>query len=190
MQRIYHSATKVIAWIGEDNGARDERAIEFLYELRSRAEQNFGLEHLGEEPIKSSSRASRRLDKETLDWIESVTPLGFMDSIWLDFITLLSRPWFSRIWIVQEVVMGKSVTVQCGRHELEWMDIIYCALFVHEQAKVIMAIAAPRCLKGHDLARYRFLSQSSPGYHLLRATENIKRVAYLSLRRQFLKHGC
>jgi hypothetical protein len=174
----------VIAWIGEDNGARDERAIEFLYQLRSRAQGYFGFEGFGEEPVNSSSGASGRLDKETLDWIESVTPLGLADSIWLDFTALLSRPWFSRIWIVQEVVMGRSVTVQCGRHQLKWMDINYCALFVNEHAKVIMQIAAPQCLKSHDSDRWIFFFQSKPMYHLLRATENIRRIGYLLYRRQ------
>ena len=187
MQRIYHSATEVIAWIGEDNGARDEQAINFIYQLHSRAQKYFEtnvFERLGGEFIASSADTSSRLDKETLDWIESVTPLGFIDSVWLDLTALLSRPWFSRIWIVQEVVMGRSVTIQCGRHQLKWMDIAYCALFVSENAPVLMKIAAPQCLKSHDPGRSKLFRQSMPGYHLLSATENIRRIAHLYFRKQ------
>jgi hypothetical protein len=183
MQHIYHSATKVIAWIGEDNGLRDERAIEFLHQLSSRAQQCLRLERSGEDTVKPSI-ASARYDKETLAWIESVTPLGFMDSIWLDFTALLSRPWFSRIWIVQEVVMGKSVTVQCGRHELEWMDIVNSVFFVKRHDRVIMRIAAPQCLESHDSGRYRFFFQEKPGYHLLEATQRIGQIANMLFRRQ------
>lgn len=33
---------------------------------------------------------------------------------------LLSSPWWSRVWTVQELFLGNSVVVQCGRHNLAW----------------------------------------------------------------------
>jgi hypothetical protein len=33
---------------------------------------------------------------------------------------ILSRPWFSRIWIFQELVLSRDVWVQCGRSRMPW----------------------------------------------------------------------
>jgi hypothetical protein len=33
---------------------------------------------------------------------------------------LLSRPWFQRMWIVQEAAMGTHRTFMCGSHFFEW----------------------------------------------------------------------
>ncbi|KAK0623848.1 heterokaryon incompatibility protein-domain-containing protein, partial [Immersiella caudata] len=38
---------------------------------------------------------------------ESVTPPGWVGSPWVDLLALVERPWFSRIWIVQEVAVAK-----------------------------------------------------------------------------------
>lgn len=33
---------------------------------------------------------------------------------------VLSRPWFARIWILQEVVVAAEVIVRCGTYEIQW----------------------------------------------------------------------
>ncbi|KAF2171191.1 hypothetical protein M409DRAFT_50661 [Zasmidium cellare ATCC 36951] len=37
---------------------------------------------------------------------------------------VLRRPWFRRVWVVQEVAFAPSVTVQCGSDTTEWDSII------------------------------------------------------------------
>jgi hypothetical protein len=34
--------------------------------------------------------------------------------------SILSRPWFTRMWTVQEVVLAKKTTLQCGSHQIRW----------------------------------------------------------------------
>jgi hypothetical protein len=170
MQHIYENATDVIAWIGEDNGVPDAHAIDFIRDLGAKGESLVTI-HRSRRPSDSPP-----LDKDTVDWLESVTPLGLVDSIWLDLTALIDRPWFSRIWIVQEVVMGKEVTVQCGRHQFPWMQLFHCALFVTEQAGLINSLAAPNCLKFHDPKQAEFFMTSLPLDLFLRAAENIRYV--------------
>ncbi len=174
MHNIYATAANVIGWIGEDDGAADRRAIDFMKELavRSRSYLNIDDGEIG---------SVRSLDEETVRWFESVTPLGLVDSIWLDFTALIDRPWFSRIWIVQEVVMGREVTLKCGPHEFDWMDIFCCALFVNANAELMQTVAAPGCLKHHDPQSAEFYFNSLPLYHLLRAADNIQSVGYLAM---------
>lgn len=45
-------------------------------------------------------------------------PLDSGDSQAIQY--LLCSPWWSRVWTVQELILGSSVTVQCGRHSLPW----------------------------------------------------------------------
>ena len=39
---------------------------------------------------------------------------------------LLRQSWWERVWVVQELVVAKVVTVQCGRHSLPWES--FCQL--------------------------------------------------------------
>ncbi|PMD32508.1 HET-domain-containing protein, partial [Hyaloscypha variabilis F] len=40
---------------------------------------------------------------------------------------VLSRPWFTRVWIYQELVLSKDPWVQCGRTRIRW-DALYAAI--------------------------------------------------------------
>lgn len=41
---------------------------------------------------------------------------------WVAFADLLRRPWFTRRWVVQEVACARSVTIQCGQRDVNWID--------------------------------------------------------------------
>ncbi len=42
---------------------------------------------------------------------------------WLELGKLMSRPWFQRIWIIQEVVLSHQVIVMCGTRCISWADL-------------------------------------------------------------------
>lgn len=184
MQHIYHTASDVIAWIGEDNGEPDRRAIAFMKELSARSKSSIHVDPEDSDSAVGFARPTAPLDDESVDWLESVTPFGLVDSVWLDLAALIDRPWFSRIWIVQEVVLGKQVMVQCGPHQFDWIELFYCAIFVKEHAEIIRAMAAPDCLKFHDPKKAAFYMKSLPMDRLLNATNRIDSVGYLASRRR------
>jgi hypothetical protein len=37
---------------------------------------------------------------------------------------LLERPWFSRVWVLQEVAYAKDVVIKCGQREVHFMDFM------------------------------------------------------------------
>ena len=37
--------------------------------------------------------------------------------------SLLNRPWFSRVWVFQELVLSRDPWVQCGRVRVRWTDL-------------------------------------------------------------------
>lgn len=38
----------------------------------------------------------------------------------LPYESLLRRPWFSRVWIYQELVLSRDPWIQCGQHKIRW----------------------------------------------------------------------
>lgn len=36
------------------------------------------------------------------------------------FLTLLSRPWWKRVWVLQEAILAKSITLYCGSRSIDW----------------------------------------------------------------------
>jgi len=50
---------------------------------------------------------------------------------WRSLLALMQRPWFSRRWVVQEIVLAKKATVYCGPDKIEWPELaIAVELFV------------------------------------------------------------
>ncbi|KAK3640645.1 hypothetical protein LTR56_011737 [Elasticomyces elasticus] len=98
MRDIYSRSSQVIAWLGEE---ADGSSKAFIL-----------LHHLAEWTGSSLSKG-----KATKKW-------GFGDSgdgYWLALQKLVLRPYWRRLWIMQELVMGGTrVVVRCGPSQLEW----------------------------------------------------------------------
>ncbi|KAK5656924.1 hypothetical protein OQA88_3446 [Cercophora sp. LCS_1] len=172
MRHIFRQATDVIAWIGESNGLQDQRAIDFVRALSFRAQSLM---------VKQNREGfkPRQIDAETAAWIGSVTSWALVGSVWMDFVALIERPWFSRIWIVQEIIMAKKTTVWCGKHQLDWMEFFHCCAFVKEHCRLISSLAAPECLRYHDPAKQEVFFREKPVWRLFKAAEDIAAVGHL-----------
>lgn len=69
------------------------------------------------------------LGKERLD--ETASPDRYKQALWISFDGLFSGPWWSRIWVVQEVYLapmdeegGRKVEFRIGDHVLHWKEIM------------------------------------------------------------------
>jgi hypothetical protein len=51
--------------------------------------------------------------------------------------SVLRRPWFSRIWIVQEVALAPIAFIQCGQDVLEWDQLFKAALLVNQLGSMV-----------------------------------------------------
>lgn len=93
MGDIYKRSSKVLVWLGLPN----RHIINAFAAFR----------HL--EPVFRGYRINNRWALETMSY----------DS-WRDIARLLNRPWFCRLWVVQEVMNGPSVELRCGNLTLSW----------------------------------------------------------------------
>lgn len=91
---IYRKANQVLVWLGNDN-PHMTLAIDLLHKLSS---QHFYGHNYGPKNIVTS------LDENQ----------------WTALIYFFTRSWWSRIWVVQEVMYGQEVIVVCGKHQLPW----------------------------------------------------------------------
>lgn len=108
MADIYRASKRVIVWLGPE-ADNSTLAIETISALSSQVEyQSDGLWPL---------RLSPQGDSRYLDYS---VDLPFDDRKWNALHCFFTRPWFTRLWIWQEVYLGSSVDVLCGFKNLSW----------------------------------------------------------------------
>ncbi|KAG5802093.1 hypothetical protein H9Q74_013503 [Fusarium xylarioides] len=104
MRDIYGSAWAVIAWLGEAS-FRSSSAIQLIRDLSALSEASCG----------SQIEACLRGDPDYLG-----------NGCWLAMHDLMKRPYWYRLWIIQEMIMGASVTwIRCGTVSIDWTS--FCA---------------------------------------------------------------
>jgi hypothetical protein len=103
MSLIYTHAQRVCVWLGEhDDDSRN--AITFIRQV-SRAATHGDVEY-GDDPVHIP--------------------------MWRAFLAFMQREWFTRRWVVQEIVMAARASVYCGSDELQWQDLaIAVVVFEH-----------------------------------------------------------
>jgi hypothetical protein len=104
MRNIYRGAEKVIIWLGDKENDSD-MAIDFIPILV------MVMELLG--PGQSLSA-------------HNATSFGLPNCPsrpWLALGHLLRRPWFQRVWTVQECVLAREAVIYCGEKEMPWKMI-------------------------------------------------------------------
>jgi hypothetical protein len=111
MADIYRKAKTVLAWLAPAFTHTVE-AMEFMSQLASKA-GSFGISDEGEQHRLIEEFPSINIsDAEARDLIK--------DAINSHVDYLVSRPWFNRVWIVQEVTMATALIVSCGHISMDW----------------------------------------------------------------------
>jgi hypothetical protein len=93
MDEIYRRADNVLIWLGEET-----------------KHSHFGMEAL-------AFFSSKALSVSDAPWLKGPPELwhrGLHD--------IMTRPWFSRIWVVQEAALSRKATIICGTHEMSWTN--------------------------------------------------------------------
>ncbi|EPE30004.1 hypothetical protein GLAREA_01164 [Glarea lozoyensis ATCC 20868] len=112
MRDIYATARKVHVWLGLDSTGEDvKEAMRFLT--------------LVHEVVKDTNYDfdEKRDDREALRRMLPWTLIRNMDH-YRHLNYLLKLPWFSRVWIVQEVAVCQDALVYCGSSEIPWSKLV------------------------------------------------------------------
>lgn len=119
MHRIYSNAAGTILYVGE---SRSERATRNAFHA---------IQRLGR--LKTIAPNLRPKAFE-LDCSSFPTPYGFDSVVNLmgAFEELLSRDWFRRAWILQEIIMSKRRELRCGEWSISWDAVVEACNVVME----------------------------------------------------------
>ncbi|RDW63304.1 hypothetical protein BP6252_10849 [Coleophoma cylindrospora] len=101
MGKIYHDATNVIIWLGKATSTTD-------FAMKSTEALHRKVIHVGGDWRSSIELWTRWVTGGDTTWTDAKPILceGYRD--------LLSRPWFERVWVLQEVANARKATIACG----------------------------------------------------------------------------
>ena len=106
MGEIFASADGVFAWIGDGNGNTDT-FFEAVGNHRAQVQQERALE-----------RSHDPKNYKNLIWRN----LLMSEPIASGLRDVMRRPYWTRLWIIQEVALSKNATLVCGQHFIPWQD--------------------------------------------------------------------
>lgn len=109
MGKVFEQAERVLVWLGLGQDLDPGALFHFIRELAKDVPRSFD---------------AKEIDR-------------FMDSLpqdhesWTHFRTFFQNPWFYRMWIIQEIGLGREALVHCGDATVMWasLDTLCCCLF-------------------------------------------------------------
>jgi hypothetical protein len=120
MRKVYTFSSRVIVWLGEssEDSALALRTLVFIGKQVEFTADNY--------IIPAPGCAMR-------DWFEFRRPFDIEPQAWKAIAHLIKRPYFKRLWIVQEIQMAnRHSIVQCGGEEISWYHmrrgLLRCAM--------------------------------------------------------------
>ncbi|KAI1336694.1 HET-domain-containing protein [Xylariaceae sp. FL0016] len=114
MKRIYPKARRVVVWLGSERDNSDV-AIEVARDLSVACRQYVDAGGTIDEVSFTDERAVRFFGPFRR---------GVQYRRLEAFAKLLQRPWFGRVWVIQEVAMATEANVLCGRASIGWEDLM------------------------------------------------------------------
>jgi hypothetical protein len=110
MGSIYSSAASVIVWLGPSDDFVPA-GLDTIPLIKSQGPEILQtLKRIENEGSNPKSQISSLLEFVSAhQWVQSAH--------------LFRRSWFTRIWVIQEVVLAKSIKVYYGKYELSWEDL-------------------------------------------------------------------
>jgi hypothetical protein len=107
MREIYKCANRVVVWLGLSS---ENSALALST-----------LEHIGKQVEVTRDYTNLPSPDCTEPQLFSTVELPFDKGVWQAILNILERPWFERVWIVQEIQLGSSTSmVHCGEYQISW----------------------------------------------------------------------
>ncbi|PVH73536.1 HET-domain-containing protein [Cadophora sp. DSE1049] len=105
MDQIYQRSKRTLIWLGcgDQSTVRGLECVQMLLNIKDHLEKN--------DPENISPKALTKYKIASMD-----------NPIMRAFLTLQSNPWFTRVWIIQEVAMASQATITLGASTVNWSD--------------------------------------------------------------------
>ncbi|KAL6355132.1 hypothetical protein LRP88_11378 [Fusarium phalaenopsidis] len=139
MNMIYDKAETVLAWLGPAI-ASTPLAFDFVKKVGDialpKATDMFRWDAYADDGEHEKTKLER-VEKFTQEQsLELGIPFNDETS-WDAFSEFFDRPWFQRMWTVQEIIQARKAIVVCGPHSLPWEHVSAAARWFCHKAKAI-----------------------------------------------------
>lgn len=142
MRDIYKAAKFTIIWLGllEDD---DVQAIQLAQLAYRRCPENLRHEMQG---TRQDYREFRSTDRGLPEVFYGDARGHVFDPTWKNLFKILQHPWFSRIWIVQELLVSDYAEIWRGRKSIEVDELLWMAdqISMHTDLKVAREMHYPK----------------------------------------------
>ncbi|KAG4439012.1 hypothetical protein IFR05_005528 [Cadophora sp. M221] len=134
MKDIYQSAEWVTIWLGNYYEPCDDRVL--VNEAR------WGIENPGRGSEIDTGEATRLAlclgymladpakDQTFVDGTKAYPPEVENVKAWVQLSRLFQRPWFERLWVIQEISVSQRAMVLCGKYMILWSQLEKAAQYI------------------------------------------------------------
>ncbi|KAI1159602.1 HET-domain-containing protein [Nemania serpens] len=135
MEQIYRNAKKTVVYLGE-RSANSDLAAEYLENHMWRVRGAIA-DFINQRRVAEDSGEMMQICIKTLGTSQAKLFEGFdQHAVQKALMDLLSRPWFRRIWVIQEFVVSPTVDMYCGKTMCEWGSFSMMFYYSFVEAKV------------------------------------------------------
>ena len=117
MAEIYRLAQRVVVWLGPDSASGS-------YAIRT-------LDFLGGQFVTTVDNVVLAAPDATERQWDQQTALPYDRDTWVHISQLLDRDYFRRLWIIQEIRLGKEVVLCCGESTVSWIRFSNAVHFLY-----------------------------------------------------------
>ncbi|KAK2041798.1 heterokaryon incompatibility protein [Colletotrichum somersetense] len=141
MREIYSRAATVLVWLGVDGDeGQAARAIPLMESIHQACDDHARARGVALLAMAHFTPAWERLEGLAGVSIPDIAAVaertgrpGPDPAGWAAIRWVLSRPWFTRVWCVQEIVLARASRVCIGSHSLDWVKLGVTASWLSEQ---------------------------------------------------------
>ena len=144
MTQIYSAASAVFVWIGD----ADQETFE-AFRFATWLSDTFCTK------VMAATFMYPLMGTIDIDVDETLKALPSDDASWLAWVRVLQKPWFERVWVMQEVSYCANTQVYCGEHQIAyevlWNSISTLGTYPAIESRTFAAVTTA---EGSDRAYY------------------------------------
>ncbi|KAI9147991.1 Heterokaryon incompatibility protein [Paramyrothecium foliicola] len=142
MGQIYALATRVVAWLGPGSASSSlaMTALEYIGRQIEITRDRFYISTPG---------------CEQKDWCDFDKPLPYGPDFWEGLKEVTKRPWFERLWIIQEIHLASAQSIiKCGQDEVSWPLFRRAILTIHGKEEGVPEEVRDKLFMLHNVCMY------------------------------------
>jgi hypothetical protein len=138
MRAIYSGATRVYVWLGEEN-KEDNLGVDFIAGITVTA--------VGRDDLALVASPEGLISPWPIIDVPDDHPSEgptITQRLVCSLSFFFNRPWFRRVWVLQEVANAATTLVMCGQTRLRWGHVLLVAKYHHSRNTVHNAYVVPK----------------------------------------------